>query len=554
MRAKSAGGWTDAKKCMECGVHDTPQWRQGPAGPQTLCNACGVRYSRMSRKCGKRPAPEGDLPASPRPVAASLRGPRACARHHQLPVSPPSLAAHHHQDQYRHQQHDPASDSYTDSSSREDRLTPAASHPGGGRGSSEDMSLRDGFRTAAARGSSEESGPSEDCPPHPLPLFKATTPRAGGGGAGAAPGSSPLAAAAAVFAPFPRKGLAGAAAAAPPLSPRLRARRAADSAPAAAPTDAPDAEAALSLLRMAALSAAAAGGAMHHRAPLKHEPSAPHDAHAVLGARATPLTAMHGLPPLAAAAVASAPGCSPTLPDLPGRTGLAVGSDAVAEGDGADAGDITDIGGVCVGPGGIDALLLPLLPLLSPEQAGTLHALCQRYEVMRREVVAAQSAADAVQAVLQCKQEEARQAGDALSLMTRPLERAAAVDRILPGLPALKLGGGGAGGGGGATASDRGPGSSSNFGGGLMAPLGSLFGLPSGMATPPAAFGLGGGESPASAAATWGRSAPPLLFGARTPPGGATAYAGVGASPLLGSPPRCHSAKKSSTPKRSSFQ
>ncbi|CAJ2654440.1 unnamed protein product [Trifolium pratense] len=31
-------------KCMHCEVTETPQWREGPKGPRTLCNACGVRY------------------------------------------------------------------------------------------------------------------------------------------------------------------------------------------------------------------------------------------------------------------------------------------------------------------------------------------------------------------------------------------------------------------------------------------------------------------------------------------------------------------------------
>lgn len=35
------------KQCVECGATQTPQWREGPAGPKTLCNACGVRYNRM---------------------------------------------------------------------------------------------------------------------------------------------------------------------------------------------------------------------------------------------------------------------------------------------------------------------------------------------------------------------------------------------------------------------------------------------------------------------------------------------------------------------------
>ena len=32
------------RKCQHCGVEKTPQWRAGPDGPKTLCNACGVRY------------------------------------------------------------------------------------------------------------------------------------------------------------------------------------------------------------------------------------------------------------------------------------------------------------------------------------------------------------------------------------------------------------------------------------------------------------------------------------------------------------------------------
>ncbi|KXZ48881.1 hypothetical protein GPECTOR_24g170 [Gonium pectorale] len=38
------------RTCMECGATSTPQWREGPAGPKTLCNACGVRYVRSQQK------------------------------------------------------------------------------------------------------------------------------------------------------------------------------------------------------------------------------------------------------------------------------------------------------------------------------------------------------------------------------------------------------------------------------------------------------------------------------------------------------------------------
>ncbi|XP_022853920.1 GATA transcription factor 4-like [Olea europaea var. sylvestris] len=33
-----------ARRCTHCSTEKTPQWRTGPMGPKTLCNACGVRY------------------------------------------------------------------------------------------------------------------------------------------------------------------------------------------------------------------------------------------------------------------------------------------------------------------------------------------------------------------------------------------------------------------------------------------------------------------------------------------------------------------------------
>ncbi|XP_058183085.1 GATA transcription factor 8-like [Rhododendron vialii] len=32
------------RKCMHCQITKTPQWRAGPMGPKSLCNACGVRF------------------------------------------------------------------------------------------------------------------------------------------------------------------------------------------------------------------------------------------------------------------------------------------------------------------------------------------------------------------------------------------------------------------------------------------------------------------------------------------------------------------------------
>jgi len=32
--------------CKECGTTDSPEWRKGPHGLKTLCNACGCEYLR----------------------------------------------------------------------------------------------------------------------------------------------------------------------------------------------------------------------------------------------------------------------------------------------------------------------------------------------------------------------------------------------------------------------------------------------------------------------------------------------------------------------------
>ncbi|CAA0842705.1 GATA transcription factor 4 [Striga hermonthica] len=38
------GGGEVARRCTHCASEKTPQWRTGPLGPKTLCNACGVRF------------------------------------------------------------------------------------------------------------------------------------------------------------------------------------------------------------------------------------------------------------------------------------------------------------------------------------------------------------------------------------------------------------------------------------------------------------------------------------------------------------------------------
>lgn len=44
------------RRCSHCQVQKTPQWRTGPLGAKTLCNACGVRYKSGRLFSEYRPA------------------------------------------------------------------------------------------------------------------------------------------------------------------------------------------------------------------------------------------------------------------------------------------------------------------------------------------------------------------------------------------------------------------------------------------------------------------------------------------------------------------
>lgn len=48
-------------RCHSCNRAETPEWRRGPDGARTLCNACGLHYAKLTRKnqsgAGKTPQP-----------------------------------------------------------------------------------------------------------------------------------------------------------------------------------------------------------------------------------------------------------------------------------------------------------------------------------------------------------------------------------------------------------------------------------------------------------------------------------------------------------------
>lgn len=43
-------------ECLHCAQKDTPEWRRGPYGNRTLCNACGLFYGKLMKKFGLKEA------------------------------------------------------------------------------------------------------------------------------------------------------------------------------------------------------------------------------------------------------------------------------------------------------------------------------------------------------------------------------------------------------------------------------------------------------------------------------------------------------------------
>ncbi|GJN15254.1 hypothetical protein PR202_gb02150 [Eleusine coracana subsp. coracana] len=47
---KEPGGLPARRRCANCDTTSTPLWRNGPQGPKSLCNACGIRYKKEERR------------------------------------------------------------------------------------------------------------------------------------------------------------------------------------------------------------------------------------------------------------------------------------------------------------------------------------------------------------------------------------------------------------------------------------------------------------------------------------------------------------------------
>ena len=59
----------DEYVCADCGTLDSPEWRKGPKGPKTLCNACGLRWAKKEKKR------TGEDVKTSSPVGGGMQGP-----------------------------------------------------------------------------------------------------------------------------------------------------------------------------------------------------------------------------------------------------------------------------------------------------------------------------------------------------------------------------------------------------------------------------------------------------------------------------------------------
>ncbi|KAL2613305.1 hypothetical protein R1flu_024997 [Riccia fluitans] len=72
-----------SRTCAHCNTQKTPLWRNGPNGPKSLCNACGIRFKKAGKKNpnnGSSSELGSSLPPSPHSVKLSPTGTKAVKR------------------------------------------------------------------------------------------------------------------------------------------------------------------------------------------------------------------------------------------------------------------------------------------------------------------------------------------------------------------------------------------------------------------------------------------------------------------------------------------
>ncbi|KAF9068974.1 hypothetical protein BDP27DRAFT_1402890 [Rhodocollybia butyracea] len=94
---------TPPGKCHSCNIRETPEWRRGPDGARTLCNACGLHYAKLMRKQSKAntqagaPPPKIDLDT----LKASTKAAEAEKAKTDENTAPGGATPHHHQSSFQ---------------------------------------------------------------------------------------------------------------------------------------------------------------------------------------------------------------------------------------------------------------------------------------------------------------------------------------------------------------------------------------------------------------------------------------------------------------------
>ncbi|KAK4056060.1 hypothetical protein OIO90_002791 [Microbotryomycetes sp. JL221] len=92
-RGSSDGGSTRSTKsnggrgCANCGKMDSPEWRAGPTGQKTLCNACGLRWAKSQRQASEAAAPASGAQQSPPSTSSAGVSPAEFAQYQPMETS-----------------------------------------------------------------------------------------------------------------------------------------------------------------------------------------------------------------------------------------------------------------------------------------------------------------------------------------------------------------------------------------------------------------------------------------------------------------------------------
>jgi hypothetical protein len=77
-------------RCHLCGVTETPEWRRGPDGSRTLCNACGLYHAKLVKKKGEAEAAEM-LREKREARMGAVAAAAAATQYNSTPVSPKDM-------------------------------------------------------------------------------------------------------------------------------------------------------------------------------------------------------------------------------------------------------------------------------------------------------------------------------------------------------------------------------------------------------------------------------------------------------------------------------